>query len=252
MQAKKLKKELIKKSDKKNIDVMSRFFKKGIGTYSEGDEFIGGLRNPVIRKIAKENIDINLSEIKELLKSKFHEERLLAAFILVEKYNNFKKKKNETGQKQIYEFYLKNLNGINNWDIVDTSAYQIVGDYLVDKKNERKVLYDLAKGYQRCPDGQRISSLWGKRVSILSTFAFIKNYDLKDTYKLSKYLINEEHDLMHKAVGWMLREAGKRDEEKLKKFLKENYAILPRTTLRYAIEKFDKNTRKKLLRGIFE
>lgn len=242
-----LKKEIKKNQDKKRMDVMSRFFKTGERTYSEGDIFIGGLTNPVLRKIAKENKNADFDILKKLLKSKFHEERLLATFILVENYKNLKTNKKNEEKKRIVDFYLKNLNGINNWDIVDASAYQILGDYFVDNKRERKIIYELARN----PDCQRISSLWKKRVGIISTYALIKNYELKDTIKISKILIKEEHDLIHKAVGWMLRELGKKDEKLLLKFLKENYAVIPRTTLRYAIEEFNEKKRKELLNGIF-
>jgi len=213
--------------------ILQRFFKTGKGEYAEGDIF-SGLTVPQSRVIAKKYKDLELSEIENLLHSKIHEERLIALLILIE---HFKKNKHE--QKEIFEMYLQNTKYINNWDLVDLSAPNVVGMYLADKK--RNVLYELAKSH----------NLWEKRISILSTLAFIvKKNEYVDTFKISDILLRDEHDLIHKAVGWMLREVGKRiSQEKEEEFLKTRYKIMPRTMLRYAIERFEEGKRKKYLRG---
>lgn len=213
--------------------ILQRFFKTGKGEYAEGDIF-SGLTVLQSRVIAKKYKDLELSEIENLLHSKIHEERLIALLILIE---HFKKNKHE--QKEIFEMYLQNTKYINNWDLVDLSAPNVVGMYLADKK--RNVLYELAKSH----------NLWEKRISILSTLAFIvKKNEYVDTFKISDILLRDEHDLIHKAVGWMLREVGKRiSQEKEEEFLKTRYKIMPRTMLRYAIERFEEGKRKKYLRG---
>lgn len=249
MKFQKIKKELKNKSNKKKAKILQKFFKTGKGEYGEGDLFIG-VTVPEIRKIAK-NYDLELKEIKELLKSKVHEERQIALIILVKKYENAKKENNKDLKKEIFEFYLNNLEGINNWDLVDVSCPKIIGDYLIDKKEKRNVLYKLAGSCRRRPNCQLIRQLWERRIAIVSTFAFIRKNDLKDTFALSKMLLEDEHDLTHKATGWMLREAGKRNENKMKEFLKNNYEKIPRTTLRYAIERIEENERKKILSGKF-
>ena len=170
---------------------------------------------------------------EKLLHSKFHEERLIALFVLIHKFERGE----ESLRKKIFNLYLKNTKYINNWDLIDLSAPKIVGAYLFDKP--RDVLYKLAKS----------KSLWEKRISILSTFYFIRENDFKDTIKVSKILLNDEHDLIHKAVGWMLREVGKRCLETEEKFLKKHYQKMPRTMLRYAIERFPETKRQAYLRG---
>ncbi len=254
---KQLEKELKKFENKEKAKQLQRFFKTGKGEYGEGDVFLG-ISVPNQRKIAKRFINIELNQIQKLLKSKIHEKRLITLLILIEQYNKAKKENNEKKQKQIFNFYLDNTKHINNWDLVDLSAHKIVGDYLLDKN--RKILYKLAKS----------NDLWEKRISIISCFAFIKDNDFADALKISEILLNNEHarinpigisgatkpknnkvslDLIHKAVGWMLREVGKKNQEIEEKFLKKHYKKMPRTMLRYAIEKFDEDLRQKYLKG---
>ena len=229
---KQLKKELRKYSDKDKAKILQRFFKTGKGQYGEGDVFLGVIV-PNIRKVAKMFYSkLDLNDIKNLLDSKIHEERLAGILILVEKYNCADNKKG------IYDFYLANDKGVNNWDLVDLSAPNIVGNYLLNRK-DRGILYKFA----------RSENLWERRIAIIATFAFIRDERFGDTLKISKMLLGDSHDLIHKAVGWMLREVGKRDVNVLKKFLRENYSNLPRTTLRYAIERFEEKERKKWLVG---
>ena len=222
-----LKKDLQKIADKDKAKILQRFFKTGKGQYGEGDVFIGG-KVPDQRKVAKNYPDLTLEEIQELLSSKIHEYRLTSLFILIGKY----KKSNEKKKKEIFNFYLKNTKNINNWDLVDLSAPNIVGDYLLDKK--RDILYKLSKS----------KSLWGRRIAILATAAFIRNNEFKDTLNISEILLNDKHDLIHKAVGWMLREVGKRNQNSEEEFLKKHYKTMPRTMLRYSIERFDEKKRK--------
>jgi len=227
-------------SEKKNSSkakVLSRFFKTGKGQYGEGDIFYG-ITVPEQRKIVKEFSDISFEEISKLLDSKVHEKRMIALLILVKKYENAGKEKNERDKKEIFDIYISNAKkgNINNWDLVDLSSPNIIGKYLLDKN--RKILYELVKS----------ENLWERRIAILATFTFIRNNEFEDAIKLSEKLLFDSHDLMHKAVGWMLREIGKRDKIILNKFLEENYKNMPRTMLRYAIEKFDYNTRQEWLK----
>jgi 3-methyladenine DNA glycosylase AlkD len=212
--------------------VLQRFFKTGPGEYGEGDIFIG-VKVPELRKLAKEYQEITVKEVKQLLKSAIHEERLLALFILVRIYS----KGNETEKKRIYELYLKNTQFINNWDLVDGSAHHIIGAFLVDKSKEP--LYILAKS----------KNLWERRISIISTFYFIKHDKHAETLKISEILLTDEQDLIHKAVGWMLREIGKRHMPTEENFLRKHYKRMPRTMLRYAIEKFPEDKRQGYLKG---
>lgn len=214
-------------SDDEKKVVLPRFFKTGKGQYGEGDKFIG-VTVPNIRVVAKEFKDVDFEVIRELMKSPWHEMRMCALLILV---NNSKK----NVSKETFDFYLMQTKYINNWDLVDLSAPQIVGKYLLNK--ERDVLYRLAES----------ELLWDNRIAIVSTLAFIRNNDLEDTYNLSIKMMRHKHDLMHKAIGWMLREAGKRDPERLYFFIKEWKSQMPRTMLRYAIEKFDVEIRKELM-----
>jgi len=245
----KIVKELKKYKSKEKAKVLQGFFKTGKGEYGEGDIFIG-VKVPEIRIIVKRFIDVDLDEVKKLLYSNIHEERLAGVLILTYKFF----KSNEKEQKKIYNFYLKNAKQINNWDLVDLSAPNIVGEYLqsitchpFDRlrtgselvSGSRKILYKLAKS----------KNLWERRISIISTFIFIRNNDFEDTLKISEILLNDEHDLIHKAVGWMLREVGKRNQAVEEKFLKEYYKIMPRTMLRYAIERFEEDLRQKYLKG---
>jgi 3-methyladenine DNA glycosylase AlkD len=212
--------------------VLQRFFKTGPGEYGEGDVFVG-VKVPELRKLAKEYQKITVKEVKQLLRSAIHEERLLALFILVRKYS----KGDEAEKKRIYELYLKNTQFINSWDLVDSSAHHIIGAFLVDKSKEQ--LYSLAKSM----------NLWERRISIISTFYFIKHDKYAETLKISEILLTDEQDLIHKAVGWMLREIGKRNMPTEEKFLRKHYKRMPRTMLRYAIEKFPEDKRQRYLKG---
>ena len=224
-----LKKDLRKLANSKKGKDLSKFFKTGKGEYGEGDIFLG-IAVPNQRKIAKKYATLSLGEIQDLLSSKIHEHRLTSLFILISKFENG----NNKLKKEIFDFYLKNTKNINNWDLVDLSAPKILGAYIIDHLKEKKILYKLAKS----------KNLWEKRIAMLSTFAFIKNNEFDDTLKISKILLKDEHDLIHKAVGWMLREIGKKDQKTEEKFLKKHYKKMPRTMLRYAIEKFQKNKKE--------
>ncbi|RKZ43042.1 MAG: DNA alkylation repair protein, partial [Gammaproteobacteria bacterium] len=211
----KLQQELQQLANPKQKEILQRFFKTGVGEYGEGDVFIG-VRVPEQRKVAKQFMDLSLEDTKELINSKIHEHRLTALLILVQKFE----KADEKLQKRIIDLYIKNTQYINNWDLVDLSAPKLLGEYLVDK--DRRILYKLA----------RSKSLWEKRIAILSTYAFIRNKNFDDALKLSEILLYEKHDLMHKAVGWMLREIGNRDLAAEERFLKKYYKQMPRTMLR--------------------
>ena len=219
---------LVARSDEEKKIVLPRFFKTGKGQYGEGDKFLG-VTVPNIREVAKEYKDVNFDIIKELIHSPWHEMRMCALLILV-----INSKKNVT--KETFDFYLSQSKYINNWDLVDLSAPQIVGQYLLDKN--RDILYRLSES----------DLLWDNHIAIVSTLTFIRNNDLNDTYKLSLKMMKHKHDLMHKSIGWMLREAGKRDTKRLYDFVMEPKSVMPRTMLRYSIEKFDKETRIELMR----
>lgn len=217
--------------DKEIAQHSRKFFKTARGEYGEGDQFIG-VRVPVTRKIANTYKNTPLIEIEKLLSSKFHEERLLAVIMLA----NVAKTADEQLLKTLYQIYIKNSKYINNWDIVDSSAPHIVGKYLYN--NNRSPLYKFA----------RSRSLWEKRISIISTLYFIKQDDYTDTLAIAEILLNDSHDLIHKACGWMLREVGNRNIEAEEAFLRQHYQHMPRTMLRYAIEKFPEVKRQKYLR----
>jgi len=211
------------------------FFKTGKGEYGYGDIFLG-VTMPDIRRIAKKfSQEISLQELTELIRSPIHEVRLCALIILVNKY----KKENSV---KIYQYYMDHLTAINNWDLVDSSAPYIVGDYLYKHPEKSKILIDFSHS----------ENLWVRRISIVSTFTFIKNNEFNTTLEIAKLLLNDNHDLIHKALGWMLREIYKRDERIIKRFLRQNYAQIPRTTLRYAIERMDKEERLLYLKGNFD
>ena len=212
---------------------LRRFFKTGPGEYGEGDRFIG-VRVPDTRKIARTFRELPLADTQILLESDIHEERLLALIILTDKY----RRGTADEQMQIYKLYVTNTQHINNWDLVDTSAEHIVGAYLRDKS--RKPLYKLA----------RSASLWERRISIMATFHFIKKDELNETLKVAEMHIADYEDLIHKAVGWMLREVGKRDRQVEEAFLRKHYPGMPRTMLRYAIEKFPEDLRQRYLQGM--
>jgi len=211
----------------KQAKLLQGFFKTGRGQYGEGDIFLG-LTMPQQRKIAKKYRNVSLSEVTKVLKSKIHEHRSTALIILVEKF----KKASEKEKSKIVKVYIKNRKYVNNWDLVDISAPKILGTYLFDKKT--KILYTLAKS----------KSLWDRRIAMISTAYFISQNDFSDALQIAEILVNDKHDLIHKAVGWMLREIGKRDMDVEETFLKKHYRTMPRTMLRYAIEKFPKEKRK--------
>lgn len=215
------------------------FFKTGPGQYGEGDQFIG-VTVPEQRKIAQQFHNLSLKDTEQLLQSPIHEERLVALFILVAQFKSANRRSDPKTKKEIFEFYLENTASINNWDLVDSSASYIVGTYLLDKP--RSVLYKLAKS----------ANLWERRIAIISSMEFINNGESADTFKIAEILLDDKEDLMHKAVGWALREVGKRVSKKeLLEFLEKHYQSLPRTTLRYAIERFAPEKRKDYLQGKF-
>ena len=218
--------------NKERAAVSQRFFKTGPGEYGEGDIFLG-IKVPVLRGLAKEYFDLSLKDVNTILESKFHEERLLSLFIMVDQFSNGDRKKKKT----IYELYLKNTVFINNWDLVDSSAHHIVGPYLMTKS--KAPLYEMA----------RSDLLWERRIAIMATFHYIKNDNFNDTLKIAARLLSDEEDLIHKAVGWMLREIGKRHLPSEETFLKKHYRKMPRTMLRYAIEKFPEPKRQRYLKG---
>lgn len=217
-------------ADPKRAKTSQWFFKTAKGEYGEGDIFLG-ITVPEERKIAKKFKDIALSEVKKLLESAVHDHRFVALEILVFKYEAG----TERERKAVVEFYLKHRKWVNNWDLVDTSASYILGDWLL--KKPRSILYTLA----------RSKSLWDRRIAVVATWALIRENDLKDIFKLSAILLKDREDLIHKAVGWMLREAGKKSEPALKAFLRKYASRMPRTMLRYAIEKFTHAKRKQYL-----
>ena len=232
MTAKEIRKTLRDLADSLIAAQVQRFFKTGSGEYGAGDQFLG-IRVPVLRKEVRKYLGTGLKEVQKLLSSPFHEERLFALLLLVQKFT-----RGDSDEKTaIYQLYLNHTQYVNNWDLVDSSAYHIVGAYLMDR--DRKILYHLV----------RSGNLWERRIAIISTFQFIRNHQFDDTLELSKQLINDKEDLIHKAVGWMLREVGKRDITVEKTFLKTYYSRMPRTMLRYAIEKFPERERKQYLEG---
>ena len=224
-----LKKELAASADPQRARNLAWFFKTGEGQYGHGDRFVG-LTVPTIRRIAHRYAELSLTDVEKLLSSPIHEHRFAALEILVAQY--------ERGNEQaVFNFYLKHTKFVNNWDLVDTSAPYIVGRHLL--RRPRKILYRLA----------RSRNLWERRIAIVSTMMFIRAGELEDTFAIAKLLLADGHDLIHKAVGWMLREAGKKSKPDLMRFLNANYAALPRTTLRYAIERFPAAERRRILSG---
>lgn len=213
---------------------LKRYFKTGKGQYGEGDIFLG-LKMPQIREIAKKYTELSFKDLQMLLNSTIHEHRMIALVILMHQYK--KAKKDIFEKRKIYEFYMKNTQNINNWDLVDISCPRIVGDFLSREGTE--TLRMLAKS----------ENLWERRISIVSTFALIDKRNLGETLVIADMLIEDKHDLIHKAVGWALREVGKKNTEVLEIFLKPRYKTMPRTMLRYAIEKFPEEKRKKYLKG---
>jgi 3-methyladenine DNA glycosylase AlkD len=225
--------QTVKEHSNKELGIfLQRFFKTGKGEYGEGDIF-AGLKVPVSRKIANQFKDLAFPDLQKIIKSKIHEERLIALFILVAKF----KKAGDKEREKIFNFYLKNMRYVNNWDLVDLSAEKIIGAYLIDKSTN--LLFELAKS----------GNIWERRIAIMSTFHFIKAHQFAATLKISEMLLKDKHDLIHKASGWMLREIGKRDIQTEEIFLQKFYKTMPRTMLRYAIEKFPEKKRLDYLKG---
>jgi 3-methyladenine DNA glycosylase AlkD len=230
---KNLREDLNLYANPQKAESLKRFFKTGKGQYGEGDIFLG-IQVPDSRKIVRKYAVIPLEDVLRLLSSTVHEERLIALLIMVEKF----RRADEAGKETLYKKYLENTQYINNWDLVDLSADKIIGDFLIDKPKD--VLYSLAIS----------EDLWERRIAVLSTFDFIKKGAYKETLKIAKILLNDPHDLIHKAVGWMLREVGKRcSQEVLEQFLMINYKQMPRTMLRYAIERLPETLRLQYLKG---
>ncbi|MBI5051633.1 DNA alkylation repair protein [Candidatus Micrarchaeota archaeon] len=214
--------DLEKLANPEKAKILQGFFKTGKGEYGEGDIFLG-ITVPQTRKIAKANSNLDLDEVEKLLKSKIHEQRLCALLILVNKYE----KGTSTEREKIVNLYLANTRLVNNWDLVDLTAPKILGHYLFDK--DRSLLYKLAKS----------KSLWERRIAIISTFHYIRNDEFEDALRIAEILLNDRQELIHKAVGWMLREIGKRDLKAEESFLGKHHKNIPRVTLRYAIERFE-------------
>ncbi|MCD6115928.1 DNA alkylation repair protein [bacterium] len=232
-----VKKELKEKADAEKAQHLQKFFKAVPGGYGEGDKFIGVVV-PDQRKIAKRYYkDCTLQEAEQLLNTEIHEYRLTSLFILIYK---FEKLKEEEKRREIVHLYVNNMVRVNNWDLVDLSSYKILGPFLEDK--DKSLLYELTDS----------GDLWKQRIAVITTFHFIRNGQYSDTLKIAEILLNHKHDLIHKAVGWMLREVGKRDFETEYDFLRKHYNSMPRTMLRYAIEKFDEKLRKQFLYGEIE
>lgn len=228
-----IQKQLITLSDELQAAHLSRFFKTGKGSYGEGDRF-RGIRVPRLRLLVKEFTGVPLDEISLLLDSSFHEDRFFALLLLIDTY----RRSSEREKALIYRFYLDHTARINNWDLVDVSAHHIVGVHLFSRN--RNPLYQLAKS----------PLLWDRRISLIATFHFIRNNEFEDTFKLTTILLNDREDLIQKAMGWMLREIGKRDGNAEENFLRQHLTRLPRTTLRYAIERFPEEKRRFFLQPI--
>lgn len=248
----KVKKELQQKARPEKAPFLQRYFKTGKGEYGHGDVFIG-ITVPELRKIAHRYIDLSLDDISKLLKDTIHEYRFVALEILVAKYEHYEKEKKnystamsnienvksmQKKQKGIVTFYFLHMSYINNWDLVDTSAPYIVGHYMYENVKERKKLYKLA----------RSKNTWERRISIVSTFYLIGKEEFKDTLAIAELLLTDAHDLIHKSVGWMLREVGKRSPETLEMFLNTHALKMPRTMLRYAIERFTLEKRMRYMK----
>jgi 3-methyladenine DNA glycosylase AlkD len=214
------------------VPILQRFFKTNDGQYGEGDRFIG-VRVPVLRQLCRDCRGASLAQIQRLLRSRVHEERALALLLLVDAFS----RADDRGRRAIYDFYLSNTRFINNWDLVDASAEHIVGAWL--RERSRTPLTRLA----------RSASLWERRIAIVGTYHFIKRGEVEETFRIADLLLGDPHDLIHKATGWMLREAGKRDPRAERAFLKDRYRTMPRTMLRYAIERFPEAERRRYLEG---
>jgi 3-methyladenine DNA glycosylase AlkD len=230
-----IERELEALADPEIAAFLARFFKTGPGEYGEGDRFLG-IRVPVLRRLARKHQSLDLSGCRALLVSPYHEARLLALLILVRAYD----RGDEAKREEIYRLYLDHLAYVNNWDLVDSSAEHIVGRHLRDR--DRSLLYDLA----------RSSSVWERRIAIMATFGYVKAGSFDETLRIADLLLSDPHELIHKAVGWMLREVGKRDRGVAEAFLRPRYRRMPRTMLRYAIERYPEALRQAYLRGEVE
>lgn len=226
---------LKKIADPKIAEHSKRFFKSGPGEYGEGDQFLG-IRVPNQRNIAKKYRKLPFGEIEKLLQSEYHEVRLTAIYLLVYKYQ---KSKEFEKKQEIYEFYMNHLEAVNNWDLVDSSAKYIAGHFLFEYDRDRSILYELSDS----------EDLWERRIAIMTTFYFVDQGDFDLTLELAEKYLDAPEDLIHKASGWMLREIGKQNEELLRNFLNKHYQEMPRTMLRYAIEKLDEPVRQMYLKG---
>lgn len=227
-----IERELAELADPEIAAFLGRFFKTGPGEYGEGDRFLG-IRVPALRRLARKYQSLSLPDCRSLLTSPFHEARLLALLILVRAYDRSDEEKRE----EIYRLYLDHLPYVNNWDLVDSSAEHIVGRHL--RTRDRSILRELA----------RSSSVWERRIAIMATFHYVKAGSFDETLRIAEILLMDPHDLIHKAVGWMLREVGKRDRAVAEAFLRPRYRRMPRTMLRYAIEKYPEPLRQRYLRG---
>ena len=229
-----LKEQITAHADPSQVEGLMRFFKTGPGQYGEGDKFLG-IKVPVTRSVVKECWkDVGFTELEECIMSEYHEIRLAALLALVQIFSHAKK--NLELQKQCVDFYLSHTDRINNWDLVDLSCYELIGSWLLDK--DRTLLYDLAR---------RGRNIWEQRIGMVSTMQFIRHGQTADTYAIADILLNHKHDLIQKAVGGLLREAGKRDADVLRQWLEPRAHIMPRTALRYAIEKFPDSERRSWL-----
>ena len=229
---------MIAHADPSQVAGLERFFKTGPGQYGEGDKFLG-IKVPVTRDVVKQCWrEVDFAQLEECLASEFHEVRLAGLLALVECYSHARKSQIRPGmtQQACVDFYLSHTDRINNWDLVDLSCYPLLGDWLLDK--DRTVLYELARHGK---------TLWEQRIGIVSTMTLIRHGELQDTFAIADILLHHPHDLIHKAVGWLLREAGKRDKAALEAYLKPRYRTMPRTMLRYAIEKFPEAERQQYL-----
>ncbi len=226
--------DLQKLKNKEKAKFIAHYFKTGKGEYGEGDKFIG-LTVPQQRAIARKYANLPLTGVEKLLHNTIHEYRLTALLILDGQF----RRADPAGQKKITALYLRNTKYINNWDLVDLSSHEILGAYFFDKPKERKILHRLAKS----------KNIWERRIAIIATYAFLRQNDFRDTFTIAEILLRDRHDLIHKAVGWMLREVGKRDQQAEETFLNKYYKAMPRTMLRYSIERFPEVKRLAYLRG---
>lgn len=228
-------KQMLSHANPAQVPGLMRFFKTGPGQYGEGDKFLG-IKVPVTREVVKQCWkEASLAELDECVNSEFHEVRLAGLLALIQK---FKHSKDALAQQECIDFYLAHTEKINNWDLVDLTCYPLVGEWLLDK--DRTLLYDLA---------QNGKTIWEQRIGIVSTMTFVRKGQLEDTFAIADILLHHPHDLIQKATGWLLRECGKRNKAALETFLATRYKTMPRTSLRYAIEKFPEEERKSYLRG---